>query len=115
VRAADARKPERKNPPKRATALRVGYHRRTQTARGWAIIAEDGIVNGRFYFHCGDASDFLATRVRRDRELKPDHLRFRRCASFFSLRRRFFLLSSSLSLEDAVSPEEEDMTHTTTP
>ena len=37
--------------------------------RGWAILADDGSLQGHLYFHLGDDSGFRAVRVGQESEI----------------------------------------------
>ena len=41
------------------------------SGRGWAVLADDGSLQGHLYFHLGDDSGFRAVRVGRESEIAP--------------------------------------------
>jgi hypothetical protein len=41
------------------------------SGRGWAVLADDGSLQGHLYFHLGDDSGFRAVRVGQESEIAP--------------------------------------------
>jgi hypothetical protein len=41
------------------------------SGRGWAVLADDGSLQGHLYFHLGDDSGFRAVRVGQEPEIAP--------------------------------------------
>ena len=41
------------------------------SGRGWAVLADDGSLQGHLYFHLGDDSSFRAVRVGQESEIAP--------------------------------------------
>lgn len=41
------------------------------TGRGWAVLADDGMLGGHIYVHLGDDSSFLAKRLEDESERGP--------------------------------------------
>ena len=35
------------------------------TGRGWAVLRDDGLIEGKIYIHCGDNSGFTATNKKK--------------------------------------------------
>jgi hypothetical protein len=49
----------------------AGRHQVDGGQRGWAVLADDGSLQGLLYFHLGDDSGFRAVRVGQESDIAP--------------------------------------------